>query len=375
MEKLKLGFLGGGINSAVGQTHFIASRMDNHFDVVAGCFSRDKERNLETATQWDINHNRLYSSWQDLLRSEANCLDAVVVLTPTPQHPEQVIAALRSGFNVICEKALAPSIPLALKIKRIALEAKRFLGITFNYSGYPMIRELRQIVMTGKLGKLHQIQIEMPQEGFLRRDDQGNPASPQSWRLYDNDIPTLSLDLGVHLHHLINFLTDLQPIKVVSTHTTNGNFPDVVDGVSAIAEYENGLVANIWYTKTALGHRNGLRVRIFGSDGSAEWFQLEPEILSLSNRRGQRSILDRSDSSVLIAHTPGFNRFKAGHPAGFIEAFANIYRDFAVQITGSVIDIEHRNIHNYSVDSAIAGLEFLDAMRISSKKCCWQTIK
>ena len=164
----------------------------------------------------------------------------------------------------------------------------------------------------------------MPQEGFSRLDAQGNKPQPQTWRLSDGKVSTISLDLGVHLHHIIDYLTGEYPLQVVADAASYGWFDDVIDNVSCMLRYSGGLHCQMWYSKSALGQRNGLKVRVYGDKGSAEWLQIQPEELLISTVDGRREILDRA-SSVDVANLDRYNRFKAGHPAGFIEAFANIY--------------------------------------------------
>jgi predicted dehydrogenase len=153
---LRLGLVGGGINSAVGRTHFIAAQMDGLFSIHSGCFSRHADINAQTAELWGIESQRLHSSWQAMLEKEQGQLDAIVVLTPTPQHRLPVISALQAGFPVICEKALATSSAEAAEMAQVARETGRFLAVTYNYTGYPMVRELRQMIQDGRLGRVEQ---------------------------------------------------------------------------------------------------------------------------------------------------------------------------------------------------------------------------
>ncbi|XTI73419.1 Gfo/Idh/MocA family protein [Acidithiobacillus sp. AC3] len=328
MQPLRLGFIGGGLNSAVGYTHFNASRLDGHFRVVAGCFSRDEGPNRATAQTYGVAAERTWTSWQELVRGEQGNLDAVVILTPTPTHADIVLAFLDAGYPVICEKALAASSADCWRIDAKMRETGGYLAVTYNYSGYPMVRELRRMIRAGVLGELQQIHIEMPQEGYLRRG-----AKPQEWRLHDPGIPTVSLDLGVHVHHLVDFLTDRrQPVSVTGDQASYGPFPGIIDNVYCLARYQGDLRVMAWWGKTALGHRNGLRIRVYGRLASAEWYQMEPEILRWADNDGHHYMMDRGSSEALTAREPRYNRFKAGHPSGFVEAFANLYADIAAEL-------------------------------------------
>lgn len=367
---LRLGFIGGGLNSAVGYTHFNASRLDGHFRVESGCFSRQSAQNEQTATAYGVPSERTYLDWKSLLANEKDALDAVVVLTPTPNHAEVVCAALDEGYAVICEKSLATSSAECRAISESVSRNSSFFAVTFNYSGYPMVRELRRLIAGGALGRLHQIQIEMPQEGFLRQ-----AAAPQAWRLKDYAVPTVSLDLGVHVHHLIHFLTGgLAPVDVVGEQKTYGPFTDIIDNVYCIASYEEGLRAQIWYGKTALGYRNGLRVRVFGSDAAAEWFQMAPEELRISYSDGRVALLDRGGTEAELAREPRYNRFKSGHPSGFIEAFANLYADIAEHLRAFQNAEPAPNGFVFGASHAEEGLRFVEAISRSAETRIWQAV-
>ena len=370
---LSLGFIGGSMESAVGHTHQIASQMDGRWKLAAGCFSRNKSVNDNTAAEWGLSSERIYSTYQALIEKEQGKLDAIVVLTPTPSHTEIVIAALNAGYAVICEKTLATTSQEALLIAAAVKKNDGFLAVTLNYSGYPMMRELRHIIKSGSLGRMQQIQIEMPQEGFIRLDAEGNQPKPQAWRLRDGVVPTISLDLGIHLHHIIHYLTQERPVDLVADQATHGWFDEVVDSVSCMLRYTGDIRCQMWFSKTALGHRNGLKVRVYGDRGSAEWLQVQPEELLLSYINGKREIVDRA-SIVTQACLPRYNRFKAGHPAGFIEAFANIYCDMADCYTEYKTTGTYTSREVYGVAHAVEGLQLFEAITQSAAKRCWVSI-
>ena len=366
----KLGVLGGGIGSAIGYTHLSASQVDHRFSVTAACFSRNQETNRATALKWGVEKEHLYSCWEELLDSEKDNIDAVVIMTPTPLHYEQVMKALKAGYAVICEKPLAASLEENKKICELAAELNSFLAVTHNYTGYPMLRELQHMVKSGHLGKVHNIAIEMPQEGFARLDADGNKPKPQEWRLQDGAIPSVSLDLGTHLQHMIYFLTGENPVELVAEQSSNGWFPQIIDDVSCIANYASGMKSQMWYSKCALGYRNGLRVRVFGTRGSAEWYQMRPEELQTAFVDGEISTLDRG-GKVEIANQERYTRFKAGHPAGFIEAFANLYMDIADELDVYLENNSKDSSWVYGEQQALAGLNVFEAIKKSSESKKW----
>ncbi len=322
INKIKLGVIGGGLNSAVGYAHYSALILSNKFEIVCGNFSRNSETNQKTAETYGV--TKLYSDYKTMLSEEKDNIDMVVILTPSDQHYEQLIYCMELGIPIVCEKSLITNNSELQRLKE--KDNNNFVAVVFNYLCYPMLKELREIVKRGDIGKILQVQIEMPQEGFLKHMN-GVPLKPQSWRLIDGVVPTLSLDLATHTYSIVKFLTDEIPVEVVATENTFGNFDNIVDDINCIIKYTNNVVCNMWYSKVALGNRNGLRVRIFGTEGSVEWYQLEPEVLHISDKTGKLSIIDRGSEGLLTANEFKYNRFKVGHPVGFIEALANFYED------------------------------------------------
>lgn len=371
---LKLGFIGGGLNSAIGVSHRIAAELDKKWQVVAGCFSRDPATNLETGQEFALAEDRIYAERSELLLQEKGKLDAIVILTPTPSHANIILEALNAGFNVICEKSIATSAKELEAIEEKLKKKENFLAVIYNYTGYPLLRELKQMIDEGMFGKLSQIHVEMPQETFIRLDKNNTPIIPQEWRLSDYDLPTISLDLGVHLHHLISFLSSETPVELVATADSFGNFSQVVDNINCLARYTNNLLCNIWYSKAALGHRNGLKIRIYGSKASASWYQAEPETIEFTNNKGLKQIIDRLATPTGLASSTRYNRFKIGHPAGFIEAFANHYYDIAESLKDFQAKQTKSNSWVFGYEEAKEGIILLEAISRSAKNKSWEKV-
>lgn len=370
-RKLRAAFLGGAYSSAAGRLHRIAVEMDQRYELVAGCFSRDPVTNCESALQYGILPERAYGSLDELVAKERGNIDVIIILTPTDQHTSQVLRCLKAGIPVICEKALATSINEVCEIEA-QLQQGGFLTVTYNYTGYPMVRELKRMIEQGRFGKIHQIHVEMPQEGFARVNREGAPIVPQTWRLHDGKIPTISLDLGVHLHMLVRFLAGEKPTSVVATSDTFGNFEQIIDNVSCLARYTNNINCNFWFSKTALGQRNGMKVRVYGQAGSAEWLQEAPELLNLADNQGGRFVIDRASGDAELCNQPRYMRFKAGHPAGFIEAFANYYYDIAeVLHTYLATRSQSASPYVFGVEETLEGFRLFDAIAESSANQRW----
>jgi predicted dehydrogenase len=360
-RKLRLGFIGGGLNSAVGYTHFVATRLDGLFDVVAGCFSRHQEINQETAQRFSVPQNRCYQSAAEMLSAEVGRLDAVCILTPTPHHAEMISAVLKAGFHVICEKAMVTSNAEAGEVLAAVEASGQQLFVTFNYAGYPMVREAKAIIASGQLGAVQQVYCEMPTEGFARVE-----ANPQDWRRQDYDIPCVSLDLGVHVHQMVHYLLGGRSCdNFTSWEASFGKVPGVIDTVSMTGVYQGPVLVDLKWGKAALGAANGLKFRIFAEHGSLEWSQFDPELLKIADSNGTTQVLERGQQNLQIANEGRYNRFKAGHPAGFIEAFANIYTDFHAALVGS--DGSARE--SFGVHVATSGIELLSQIHAAATRC------
>ncbi|MBT4730786.1 Gfo/Idh/MocA family oxidoreductase [Candidatus Woesearchaeota archaeon] len=358
---LSLGFIGGGINSVVGRTHYSASQMDGVWKLEAGVFSRDQAINIQTASEWGVSRDRLYSTIDEMVKAEQSKLDAVVVLTPTPDHVEAISTLLKHNIPVISEKALVSTTADVEKIRDAFNSTDSFLAVTYNYSGYPMVRELRHRIAENELGKINQIQIEMPADAFMR-------ATPQPWRLVDGEIPTILLDLGVHLHHLCYFLTDLNPLEVNADFHNYSRFDGIVDDAHIWVKYEEEMNASLWMSKTAPGNRNGLKIRLFGEKGSAEWYQMDPEHLTISDLQGRRVTIDRGSETISLEQ---YARFKPGHPIGFVEAFANLYSDIAASLLDFKNGQKNEHPYVYGLEHAAQGLHLLAASNISHQQRTW----
>ena len=372
--QLKLGFIGGSIYSAIGTTHKIASQMDGYFRLHAGSFSRDKEVNLQTAKTWRVNHvfDSYHAMFQKIQNQEIT-LDAVVILTPTDMHEEPILEALDQSIPVICEKTLTDSLASAQTISEKVKETKGFLVTTYNYTGYPMLRELRSMIQQNKLGKIIQIQAKMPQESFIRLDEHGHIPQPQAWRLEDKHISKLSLDLGTHLTNMIHFLTQESITEVVALGSSFGHHP-VMDNIATLAKLTNDIDCHIWYTKSALGHTNGLSIEVYGTEGSVFWEQLNPEVLQYNDNRGRIISLDRASKGVTVAREERYNRFKSGHPAGFIEAFANYYEDIYHALLEFKDHGTFTSPYVFGMESSLEEIQVMHAIERSIQQKQWVTV-
>lgn len=373
-RQLKLAFIGGGVNSAVGYVHFTASQLDNRFKIVTGAFSRNEELNRLTGEQWGISSDRLYQDWRQLIDCEKDKIDAVVILTPTPHHLEVLREVLASQIPIICEKALVTGPSEIEKLSHFFDPQKHFLAVTYNYSGYAMVRELKHLIEKGQLGTIQKLHLEMPQEGFKRPPDiAGKKSAPQSWRLKDYEVPTICLDLGVHLHHLSSYLLGCEPTETTAQFANHSDYKGLIDDVHMLLKYPNNVSGSMWMSKTAIGNRNGLRIRIFGTNGSAHWFQLNPDELEINYSDGRREILDRAGQCEYAGQFR-YNRMKPGHPSGFIEAFANLYVDIHSALCTFIDNQAPNSNYVFGFDQAKNGMALFHAAKRANETNSWTAI-
>lgn len=369
MLPFEIAFVGGSSRSAIGNVHRIASAMENRFRLVGGCFSRSLETSSETGGKWQLEPSRIYSNLDELIAAESGRCIAVVVLTPVFEHFVGIGALLKAGFSVISEKPLVANTQEAQAVVQQVREARGRLFTTFNYTGYPMVRELRERIRRGDFGLVKQMRLTMQQESFVKRDVAGRPIPPQAWRREDRVIPTVSLDLGMHVVHLQRFLVPQKAVSVMSRMDSFGHFEEVIDDVDVLYRCEDDLFVHGWWSKSAAGYTNGLSVEIFGTEGSARWVQTDPEILRLSDTSGTTRGIHRGTAECLVASEPRYNRFKAGHPDGFIEAFANLYADIATEIDGAKSGSrEETYVSEFSASQSLELLMLLEASVRSSQE-------
>ena len=225
------------------------------------------------------------------------------------------------------------------------------------------------------MGKIKQIRFEVPQEVFMRSAKlKGNVKSPQSWRLKDAYIPTICLDLGVHLHHLAYFLTGEEPTQTMAEFSNYSSYADLVDDILMWIKFDSGIKGSFWMSKSALGNRNGLQISLYGDKGSARWIQTEPELLKIFSDDGTCRIVDRG-GSTMVCESPRYNRYKAGHPAGFIEAFANLYSDIADALIQFDETGKHDNPYVFGFGHSVNGLNLFTAACKSNEDGSWQTVE
>ncbi|MGF6698517.1 putative dehydrogenase [Paraburkholderia sp. MM5496-R1] len=368
-RRLRLGMVGGGQGAFIGAVHRIAARLDDRFELVAGALSSDSERARASAVEAGI--ARSYADWHEMARAEAareDGIDAVAIVTPNHLHAPVATAFLEAGIHVICDKPLAVSLAEGEALAKLAQSKKRLFALTHTYSGYPLVRHARELVERGELGEIRVVQVEYAQDWLAEPVETGGANRQARWRT-DPALagPAGCLgDIGTHAYQLAAFVTGMMPRALSAELHTFVPGRRVDDHVQAMLRYANGARGMLWASQVACGAENALRLRVYGTKAGLAFDQEEPNALWFTPLGGAAERLTRARvNSQVAAHA---TRVPAGHPEGYLEAFAQLYQDAALQIDalndGRAPPAE--SLLLTTVDDGVDGLRFIDAVLKSS---------
>ncbi|MCH2111377.1 MAG: Gfo/Idh/MocA family oxidoreductase [Planctomycetes bacterium] len=371
-RSLRIGMVGGGPGAFIGAVHRLAAEMDREFELVAGAFSSSPEKSAEAGAELGLNPERVYPSWQDMLVAEAalpeeSRIHAVSIVTPNHVHHGPAVAALNAGFHVICDKPMTVSTALAEEMREAADSSGKVFALTHNYAGYPMIREARDWVHGGGLGDVRKVYAEYFQ-GWLAEDLESTGQKQAGWRTDPNQSgPGGSLgDIGTHAFHLLEHVTGLQVERLFGKVSTFVEGRRVDDDAMVLVEMNNGANGSVCASQVCVGRENGLKLRVFGTKGGLEWDQEHPNDLTVWRESGIRETR-RTGNAYLSESAQAMARIPAGHPEGYLEGFANIYRAFAAAIRGEKgMDQAHP-----TAAEGCRGVRFIEASLESSASQAW----
>ena len=338
MKRLTYAMVGGGKGSFIGPVHREAIRLDDLADIVAGNFSRDMESNLATAKELGLDESRVYPDWQSLIAAEKGRIDFLAICTPNDSHYPIAKAALEAGMNVMCEKPLSVTSEEAIDLERTARAKRRILGVPFTYSGYPMVKLARDLVKKGELGRICKVVIEY-QQGSFRKIDFTKPLDKRNaWKMDParSGKSCVVADIGVHGAHLIEYVTGLEIKRIAADLSSFAPGNRLDDDASILMRLSKGAKAVMATSKIATGEENGIRLRVYGDKASLVWKVEEGNYLRVKTAAGPEQIYKRNAPYVegISSVSKRCSRIPAGHHEGFIEAFANHYREFCAAING-----------------------------------------
>jgi len=334
-RRLRLGMVGGGEGAYIGGIHRFAARLDNQYELVAGAFDVDAARGHAFAAQNYIAADRSYDTFTAMVEGERNrsdSIDVVAICTPNFTHYPIARAFLDAGIDVICEKPLTATLEDAIALTELAERSGRFVGVTYTYSGYPMVQEARAMVARSDLGAIRVVQVEYPLEWMATGIElEGNQQA--AWRTdpKKNGRGGSIGDIGTHAYHLAGYVTGLKAEMVAADLATFVDGRALDDNAHVMIRYQGGARGLLWSSQVAIGQSNGLRLRVFGDKGSLIWSQEHPNELVFTELFGAPRTIKRGRDD-LTAPTRARTRTPPGHPEGYIEAFANLYAGFAEAI-------------------------------------------
>lgn len=335
MTQLRLGMVGGGEGAYIGNIHRLASRLDGHWQLVAGAFDVDPDRGRAFAIGQGLDPARSYGTCQELIAGEsgrADRVDAVAICTPNFTHYPIAKALIEAGFDVICEKPLTATLADAVALERLARESGRFVGVTYTYCGYPMVHEARVRIARGEIGAVRTVQVEYPLEWMAAPIERAGNAQA-AWRTdpKKNGRGGSIGDIGTHAYHLAGFVTGLKLDSLTADLATFVNGRALDDNAHVMLRYRGGARGLLWSSQVAIGNSNGVRLRVFGETGSLQWFQEQPNELIFTPLDGRVQTLKRGADEMSV-DAKARTRTPPGHPEGYLEAFANLYAGFAEAI-------------------------------------------
>lgn len=321
MKKIKLGIIGGGLNSTIGNAHFSALSLDSNFNIKSGYFSRNKIINKRTQDYLKLDKTDKYKNYLEYISKEKNEVDAFLVLTDTPSHYQVIKKLLDTQKPVICEKPSFASLSEYNIIEKKIKNKSNYFPF-YNYIGYSVLRDLKHKISKKNIGKINNVEISMPQQGLTNKF----LKNVKTWRKKDLKIPIIQLDLFVHLLSITKFIfTDIKFEKLLSNYQKNKNNLTHTTNVWALSN--KGIFFNFSCSKYKIGEKNDLSINIYGDKGTYKWSHKNPELLNYYDAHGKKTVLDRSNKEMNISKEKRYNRYVMGHPSGFIEAMANYYCD------------------------------------------------
>ena len=369
--RIRLGMVGGGQGAFIGAVHRMAARLDDQYELVAGALSSSPERAKASAADLGLPADRSYGSFEDMAKAEAarpDGIEAVSIVTPNHMHAPAARAFLEAGIHVICDKPITTTLKEAEELAALVKTSGKLFVLTHNYTGYPMIRQAREMVAKGDLGEIRVVQAEYPQD-WLTEPAERSGSKQAEWRTDPKRSGAGGAigDIGTHAYNLAAFVTGLKTEQVLAQLTSFVEGRPLDDDVQILLRYHGGARGMLWASQVAVGNENGLKLRVYGTKGGLEWTQADPNYLWFTPFGKPKQLLTRAGSGAGAAATR-VTRVPSGHPEGYLEGFATIYTEAARAIRAAR---EGRNadadVIYPTVQDGIDGMKFIEASVASSK--------
>lgn len=363
--RIRLGMVGGGEGAFIGAVHRLAARMDDHYEFVAGALCSSPEKARRSAAALGLAPDRGYDDFETMARAEAareDGIEVVAIVTPNHMHAPAAEAFLRAGIHVICDKPLTTTLAEARRLRDLVRETGLVFAVTYNYTGYPMVRHAREMVRAGELGEIRVIQVEYPQDWLTERLE-ATGQKQADWRTDParSGAGGCVGDIGTHAYQLADFITGIPATELCAELTTFVEGRRLDDNVHILLRYANGARGMLWASQVAPGNENALRIRIYGTRGGLEWSQEQPNHLWYSPFGKARQLITRGTPSAGPA-AARVTRIPAGHPEGYLEGFGTIYSEVAAAIraarTGEPLDPA---VTFPDIEDGVKGVAFIEA--------------
>ena len=370
--RIRLGMVGGGRDAFIGGVHRIASRIDDHFELVAGAFSSTPEKSKVSAADLGVADDRAYGDFLEMAKREArlkNGIQAVAIVTPNHLHYPVAREFLKRGIHVICDKPMTSTLPDARKLAKLAETSDALFVLTHNYTGYPMMRQAREMVASGLLGKIRLVNVEYVQD-WLSEAVEKTGQKQAEWRTDPDRSGGGGCigDIGTHAFNLAGFVSGLTVEKLSAELTTFVPGRRLDDNVTVMMRYAGGARGMLWASQVAPGNENALTLRIYGEKGGIEWAQEEPNTLWYTPLGEPKRMITRNGAGAGDA-AARMCRIPPGHPEGYLEGFANIYSEAALAIHAHTAGMPQPAEVTYpNAADGLKGVMFIDACLQSSKR-------
>jgi predicted dehydrogenase len=373
-RKLRFGMVGGGRGAFIGAVHRIAAQMDGQAELVAGAFSSDPQRSRDSAADLFVPAERAYASYREMAQAEAarasgERLDFVVIVTPNDQHYPAATLFLEHGFNVVCDKPVTLTLAEARSLRETVARSGKLFVLTHNYTGNAMVKQARALVRSGALGTLRKVVVEYSQ-GWLARDIESSGQKQAAWRTDPARSGAAGCmgDIGTHAENLARYVTGLRITELCADLSTFVPGRRLDDDGNLLLRFEGGARGVLHSSQIAVGEENNLSLRVYGSEASLEWQQEHPNELIVKYPDRPREILRRGNGYVGAAAQQA-TRIPAGHPEGYLEAFANLYRDAFRAIAAEVAGASPPDdLDLPGIDDGVAGMAFIEAAVASARQ-------
>jgi predicted dehydrogenase len=370
-RKLRYGMVGGGQNAFIGAVHRMAANLDGQIELVAGAFSSDPKNSSATGEQLFLDSARVYASYEEMAKAEAKLpadkrIDFVAIVTPNFLHAPVAIEFLKRGFHVVCDKPMTLTLAEAKQLREVVRKTGKVFALTHNYTGYPMVKEARELVRTGKLGKILKVVAEYPQ-GWLLDKIEADGQKQAAWRADPKKAGASCCvgDIGTHAENLGRYITGLKIDELCAEFTSFIPGRKLEDDANMLIRYQGGAKGVLHCSQISCGEENNLNIRVYGTKGSLAWQQEHPNELKFIAKGEPAKILRRGNGYVSDV-AKKFTRLPFGHPEAFIEAFANIYLEAVAAIRAS-IENKKGSFDHPTVDDGVEGMAFIETCLKSAK--------